>query len=666
VHNFPLNFTISFEKNRMKKFLASLCLPLQLIATDLIPRDQLFRKPPCMAIKLCPDGQKLGFVGSDKEGTMNVFVSSDLTLENATQLTYFTEPTIRAFHWSPDGKKIYLLKDKNGTRLFHLYSLNPVTSELKDLTASYGRFTAKFFEISAKENKAIIGINNRNPKFHDLYLLDFTDDSLSLIYQNDQFANFLFDEHLNIVLKMRLNEDSTVSYLDKEDQIFMNLSAQDAFHTQMLACTNGSLYLLDTRDSDTTQLVKITGEKKEVIGHDKQSDIQDILFESNQPVAYASYYTLKEWHPLNGTIKCDLDFLIEKLGSNFSILDRSADYKTWVVKTSIPDKGIQFWLYQRSLQTVSLLFSCEQSYLQPMHPIVIPARDGLQLVSYLTLPTHNQDGRVPLVIIPHGGPFHGRDSYGFSPYHQWLANRGYAVLSVNFRLSSGFGKTHVTKGNGEWGGKAHEDILDAVQWCIDQDIVDKDKVAILGGSYGGYEALASLTFSPDVFACGIAICGPSSLKTVMDKVPFYWETPTAPLSDKSNFFTKNAFIISMGNSKSPLHFVDNIKKPLLLVHGENDPIVAASESDQIYEKLKEKNLPAIYLKYPDEGHGLAKYANDMCCLAYCEKLLADVLGGKYEPISEDLLKQTSCKFHFTVPFELPTIPTEESLNMADF
>jgi len=604
-----------------------------------------------MAIKLCPDGQRLAYIGSDKEGTMNVFVSPDLTLENAKQLTHFTEPMIRAFHWSPDGKKVFFLKDKDGTRQFHLYSLDTTTEELKDITASCGRFTAKFFKINAKENKAIIGINNRNPKFHDLYLLDFSDDSLSLIYQNDRFANFVFDEDLNVVLKMQLNDDSTVSYLDKDDHSFIELSAEDAFHTEPVSYSRGSLYLLDTRNSDTTQLVKITDKEELILGHDPESDIQDILFENGEPVAYASYYTVKKWHPLNDAIKKDLDFLIKTLSHNFSIPNHSPDCKTWIIRTSTPEKGGQFWLYDRSTQKLGLLFSLEYSQLLPMHPIVIPARDGLQLVSYLTLPKEGCLEGVPLVIVPHGGPFLGRDYFGFSAYHQWLANRGYAVLSVNFRLSSGFGKSHVTKGNGEWGGKAHEDILDAIQWCVDRKIANKNKVAVLGGSYGGYEALAALTFSPDAFACGIAICGPSSLKTVMDKVPFYWETPTGPLSDKSNFFTKNAFIISMGSSRSPIHFVDNIKKPLLLVHGENDPIVASSESDQIFEKVKEKNLPAIYLRFPDEGHGLSKFANEMTCLAYCEKLLADVLGGKYEPISEEIILQSSCKADYTMQLD---------------
>ena len=629
----------------MKKFLATLCLPLQLLAGDvseIIPREKIFRKSPCLAIKISPDGQRLGFVGSDKEGTLNVFVTSDLSFKSAKQITHFTEPTIKAFHWSPDGKKILFLKDKDGTRQFRLYSVDAATSELKDLTNTFGSINVKFFRIDEKQNKALIGVNDRNPTFHDLYLLDFATDSLTPAYQNDAYANFVIAGDLSIGLKMKLNEDCTVSYLDKEEKLFLKLSAEDAFHTEPIGFFRDSFYLLDTRNSDTTQLVKITGNAQEVLGHDKDSDLNDFLFENGEPVAYASYYLFKNWFPLNDRIKQDLDFLKAQLSSNFSITDRTYDYKTWIVKTNLPEKGEQFWLYDRPQQKLSELYFSEHTELLPMFPIVIPARDGLSLASYLTLPKKRAEEGVALVVIPHGGPFLGRDYYQFSSYHQWLGNRGYAVLSVNFRLSSGFGKNHVLKGNGEWGKKAHEDILDAIQWCIDQKIVDKDKVAVFGTSYGGYEALASLAFSSDVFACGVAVCGPSSLKTVLGNVPLFWETSKGPVSDTMNLFTKNAFLVSIKDSPSPIDFADRIKKPLLLIHGENDPIVVSSESDQIYEVLKSKNVPVHYLRFPDEGHGIAKFANEMCALAAVEKLFADVLGGHFEPLDQAVLQRSSC------------------------
>jgi len=630
---------------------------------DLIPRDKLFRLPFCMAIKISPNGQRLAYVGANKEGITNLFVSPNLSLDDAQDLTHFKEPRIKVFHWSPKSDKLLLLKDNDGTGQYRLYCVDP-SFTLKDLTASYGNINAKIFRISPSLNKALIGINQRNQRFHDLYLLDLESESLSLHYQNDQFIDFVFDDRLEIVLKMHMNADSSVTLLDRNDLPFITLSAEDAFHTECLhySADDHSLYLLDNRGSNTTQLKKISLNNQQeeiVLGHDALSDIQDVLFEDGKPVAYATYYTLKTWHPLNEKAEKDLSYLMAKMGPNFSIVNQTNHHNLWIVKNTIPEKGMEFWLYDRPSQKLTLLFSSpELGPLAKMYPLVIAASDGMQLVSYLTLPKNMDRGGkpkspLPLVVFPHGGPFKCRDSYAYSPYHQWLASRGYAVLSVNFRLSSGFGKDFVNAGNGQWGRRAHEDILDALKWCVDAGIADKEKLAIFGSSYGGYEALASLTFSPDIYACAIASCGPSNLKTVLDNVPFYWEFPSAPLSDKMNFFTKNAFITSMGGnpdkecdipfleSCSPLNYVDKIQKPLLLIHGDNDPIVAASESNQIFESMKKKNLPVTYLSFPDEGHGIEKRGNLLCALAYSEWLLARVLGGTFEPLPEETLKRSS-------------------------
>lgn len=649
-------------KRKILSTLANL-ITSSLIAGELTPREVLFKKPACMAIKISPNAERLAYVGSDREGTMNLFVTSSLSLDNAQQMTHFAEPAIKGFYWLPDNKHVLLLKDTNGTGQFRLYSINLDSKEANDLTAEYKSINAKVFYVSQTECKAVIGINNRNPKFHDLYLLDLEKGSLSQMYQNDQFINFVFDSNLNLVVKVRMNEDCSLTLLNKENAILFDLSAEDAFHTECLKFDHQemALYLLDNRGCNTTQLKKIcidTG-LEEILGQNPLSDITDVYFENDKPVLYSTYYTHQEWHPLNNALQSDISFLTAQMGPNFEILDQSRDSNTWILKNNIPDQGIEFWLYSRSKKKLSLLFSYPGiENLAKMHSLVIPSQDGLNLVSYLTLPKEMDQGGtpkkpLPLVVFPHGGPFKLRDYYKYSPYHQWLANRGYAVLSVNFRLSSGFGKDFVNAGNGQWGRKAHRDVIDAVNWCIDAKIADKSKIAILGGSYGGYEALAGLTFTPEVFACAVAICGPSNLKTVLNTVPFYWEFPTAPLSDKMMYFTKNAFIKSMGGnpdneneipylqSCSPLNYVDQIQRPLLLVHGMNDPIVAVSESDQIFEKMKQKNLPVTYISFPDEGHHIMKTDNVMCYLAHAEWLLAQFLGGRYESISQDQIRSSS-------------------------
>lgn len=650
----------------MKRLLTGILqlLSCSLFSEELIPREKLFEGGSCLAMKVSPDAKKIAYVGVERDGTMNLFVSPSLSMEQAKKATAFKEPEIRGFHWLPDSQHILLLKDKDGTAQFRLYLLEINTLNIQDLTAAYESISAKVFCVSARENRAIIGINNRNPKFHDLYLLDASSKTLTKLYENDQFINFVFDDALDLRMKVRINDDCSLSLINEQDELLFNISAEDAFHTECLkVCSKeNALYLLDSRSSDTTQLKKVfLGETRReiLLGHDPESDITDVYFEGNEPVAYTSTFTHQRWHPLNNTIQKDIDFLISKIGVNFKIAHQSRDSSVWVLRNSVPERGVEFWLYKRSDKQLELLVDPENiGGLSKMYPLMIPSSDGLELVSYLTLPKQFDRGGkpekpLPLILIPHGGPFKLRDSYGFSSDHQWLANRGYAVLSVNFRSSSGFGKKFVNAGNGQWGKRAHQDLLDAAEWCIRQGIAATGKIAIYGGSYGGYAALAGLTFSPEAFACTVAICGPSNLKTVLDKVPFYWEFPLTPLSDKTVSFTKNAFVISCGgnpdhpegiaylHSCSPLNYIDRIQKPLLLIHGANDPIVAASESDQIFEKMEQNELPILYLSFPDEGHGIKKSSNAICYLAYSEWFLAQILGGKYEPLSEEELRASS-------------------------
>jgi dipeptidyl aminopeptidase/acylaminoacyl peptidase len=276
-----------------------------------------------------------------------------------------------------------------------------------------------------------------------------------------------------------------------------------------------------------------------------------------------------------------------------------------------------------------------------MWPVEIKSRDGMTLPSYLTLPATadaNRDGRadapVPLVLFVHGGPW-GRDDYGYDPYAQWLANRGYAVLQVNYRASTGFGKQFITAGDMQWGRKMHDDLIDSVDWAIANGITTPNKVAIMGGSYGGYATLAGLTVTPEKFACGVDIVGPSNLFTLLQTIPPYWEA------------VKRQFYQRMGNptteqgravlkAASPLTYVDRIKRPLLIGQGANDPRVNKRESDQIVEAMKAKNIPVTYVLFPDEGHGFARPANTIAFNAVAENFLQPCLGGRAEPIGAGL------------------------------
>ncbi len=622
-----------------------------------ISKEQLFSTPALISAKISPNGKNIALIGADEAGIPNVFsLPVNGRFEERVQISFFENPDIIQFFWSPDSSKVLVLKDDNGTGRLHLHGFDIHTNQPRqhrNYTEKFPQANTKVFQIGAKENnKAVIGLNLRNPSFHDLYLLDLDSGDLHLLFENDAYAKFLVSGDLELILKMRINGDGSWTVLTFEDEILMQLSADDAFQTEFLSydAKKKAVYLLDNRFSDTNQLIekKISGEEKH-LGGQSYSDVDEVLFLEGEPKAYASYLTQKTWHAIDSSIEEDLAFLNREAGSNFEVLSQSRDGNLWIVSNSIPDRGGLFWVYRRHPRSLALLKGPAAGGLSKMYEMVAQSRDGKRLVCYYTLPKEFDRGGfveapIPLVVVPHGGPFKVRDRFAFNPFHQWLSSLGYAVLSVNFRLSSGFGKEFVTAGNGEWGGKAHLDVIDGVEACIAKGISERGKLAVLGGSYGGYEALASLTFTPDYFTCCVSICGPSSLKTFLEHCPQFWEFTAKPLSDKNMFFTRRAFITSFGGDpatsegieklkkSSSLYHLDKIQAPLLLIQGKNDHVITEIEAEQIYRSLKEKGKKVTYLLFPGEGHRFAKFPNKMFYLDHAERFLSEHLHGKARPI----------------------------------
>lgn len=626
----------------------------------MITKEKLFATPKIISAKISPDAHTIAYIGANEKGVPNVFIRPKEGL-SFTQLSFFDTPDIIQFFWSGDSRYILIMKDDNGTGKLQLHGFNVQTKKHIDYTSE--GVNAKVYRMSPHSNRAVVGLNLTNPLYHDLYVLDFDTGKLELLFQNDGYAKFLISDDLQVILKTRINADGSWTVLKADDEIIMEISPRDTFHTDFLTYLKdkNSFYFLDNRFSDTNQL-KLKSlsllEEEQILGKQKKSDIDDILFINGKPAAYASYYAQKEWHIIDDTAKEDILFLQTSLSSDFEVINQSQNEQFWIVSNSIPTKGNQFWLYQRDMKSLQLLSEPIDHTLSNMHTMVVKSRDGYNLVCYYTLPKEVDRGGyvdkpIPLVVYPHGGPFQVRDKLQFNPYHQWLASLGYAVLSVNFRLSSGFGKEFVNAGNGEWGGKAHLDVIDAARECIAKGITEKGKMAICGLSYGGYESLASLTFTPDFFTCCVAICGPSNLKTVFTHLPQYWEFTSKPASDKAWFFTRHAFIISMGGDPetsegaqylekcSPLHHLANIKVPLLLVHGQNDHVVAELESRQIHEKMKAMGHEVRYILFPDEGHRIAQFNNRMFYMDEIEQFLSRHIGGTCHPTNRSILLESS-------------------------
>jgi dipeptidyl aminopeptidase/acylaminoacyl peptidase len=321
----------------------------------------------------------------------------------------------------------------------------------------------------------------------------------------------------------------------------------------------------------------------------------------------------------------------------------SQDRRNWVVAYRHDDTPREYYLYDRDARQARWLFTSTPAFegrpFVKMEPVTIRARDGLELVCYLSRPRGAPPGkRLPMVLLVHGGPW-SRDGWGLHPTHQWLANRGYAVLSVNYRGSTGFGKAFINAANLEWAGKMHDDLIDAVDWAVAEGVADPDRVAIMGTSYGGYAALVGLTFTPEKFACGIDLVGISNLVTLMNTIPEYWKPWKSLWKVRMGDYTTEAGRQFL-EERSPLNRVDRIVRPLLIGQGANDVRVKASESEQIVAAMQRHGIPVTYVFYPDEGHGLGRPENRSSFAAVVEAFLAAHLGGRCEPIGDDFKDST--------------------------
>ncbi|MFO7276994.1 MAG: S9 family peptidase [Pseudomonadota bacterium] len=618
----------------------------------LIPREALFGNPVRTQARLSPDGRYISFL-APKDGVLNVWLAPYGKLDEARPITDDRMRGIRQHFWAPGGRHVLYLQDQAGDENWHVYSVDVESGRQIDLTPLKG-VQAQVVGLSHRRPEfVLVGLNDRTPEWHDLYEIDIRSGERKLVQKNDQgFAGFLEDLDLRprIAVKTLAEGGELYRLTDKGWERFLTYGQEDSLTTGPIVIEGDGnrALLVSSVGRDKAALVRLdlaTGEQSVVAEGDK-ADISNVWIEpkSRAPQAYEVNYLVPEVTPIVPEVAKDIERLRSALGPQFQVASRTLDDRKWVVVVDDPVKVLSTYVYDRDTGSVTKLFDqrpqLANAPLQPMWPVEIRARDGLTLVSYLTLPPgsdSNNDGipdePVPMVLNVHGGPW-ARDAYGFDPEHQWLANRGYAVLSVNYRGSTGFGKKFVNAGDREWAGKMHQDLLDAVEWAVRQKIALENRIAIYGGSYGGYATLVGLTFTPDRFACGVDIVGPSNLMTLLGSIPPYWKAfyeefarrVGDPRTEEGQKLLKE---------RSPLTYVERISRPLLIAQGANDPRVKQAESDQIVAAMKEKNLPVTYVLYPDEGHGFARPQNRISFYAIAEGFLAKCLGGRFEPIGND-------------------------------
>jgi dipeptidyl aminopeptidase/acylaminoacyl peptidase len=618
----------------------------------LIERTKLFGNPTKIGGQLSPDGKWISFI-APRDGVLNVWVAPIATPDQARPLTAEKARPIRQAFWSPDSKSILFVNDKGGDENFLLYGVNVATGEQKALTPFEKTRVQIVGTSETIKDRILVGVNNRDPRWHDVYELNLTSGALTKVMQNDGYAGFLADDQLQLRMAAKARPDGGSDYYrvngtTVEATPVVQFGLDDSLTTSPLGFTvdGKTLYWMDSRGRNTAALMAqdMGSGKLAVIGESPKADVGGGLFnpKTGRVEAYSVNYLKRDYVPVGDAVKADLAFLKAQNKGEFSIGSRTDADDKWIVTFDPVTAPASTWLYDRKGKTLTQLYvsrpELADAPLVPMEAVEIPARDGLTLVSYLTKPK-GVTGPVPMVLFVHGGPW-ARDAYGYNGYHQWLANRGYAVLSVNYRGSTGFGKNFISAGDLQWGRKMHDDLIDAVDWAVKQGVTTPDKVAIMGGSYGGYATLAGLTFTPEKFACGVDIVGPSNLFTLLKTIPPYWE------AGKQQFYKRMGDPTTeegraLLKERSPLTFVDRIKKPLLIGQGANDPRVNVAESDQIVAAMAAKNIPVTYVVFPDEGHGFARPANNIAFNAVAENFLAPCLGGRAEPIGDTLKGSTA-------------------------
>jgi dipeptidyl aminopeptidase/acylaminoacyl peptidase len=621
---------------------------------QLIDRELLFGNPEIAGAQISPDGKFIAFL-KPYQDTMNIWVKgTDAPFDKARRITAETKRPIRNYFWSRDGKYVLFVNDNGGDENFNVYAVNPGEQPqggaevpgARNLTNSQKVRTIIYSVPRSQPDFVYVGLNDRDPAWHDLYKVKISTGERTLVRQNtERLTGWLFDnkDDLRMATRSAQNGDTEILRVDPDNK-FSKIYSCNVFETCdpiHFDTNNRRAYLVSNKGDgvDLARLVLLdpgTG-KEELVESDpmKRVDLDSATFSDvTDELILTSYIEDRQrLYFKDKKFEADYRLLQQKVPNKELSFDSSTkDEMKWLVTAYSDTEPGEKYLFDRATKKLTLQYRVREKLpreaLAQMAPIHYKSSDGLEIPAYLTLPKGVPAKNLPLVVFPHGGPW-GRDYWRYNSFAQFLANRGYAVLSPNFRASTGYGKKFLDAGNGQWGDKMQDDLTWGVKYLISQGTVDPKRVGIMGGSYGGYATLAGVTFTPDLYAGAVAIVAPSNLITLLETIPPYWEsiriTFYKRMGDPSTLEGKAQL-----TRQSPLTYADKIKTPLLVVQGANDPRVNKREADQIVIALRDRGFPVEYLVAPDEGHGFARPVNNMAMLAQSEKFLAKYLGGRYQ------------------------------------
>lgn len=612
-------------------------------AAELIPRHVLFGNPERVSPAISPDGRRLAWIAPDS-GVLNVWVAPLGDLAAARPVTEDRDRGIRMFGWAYDGRTLLYGQDRGGDENWRIYGVDLDAGSTRDLTPFEG-VQAQLVAIDRRHpDHVLVGLNRDNPELHDVYRLTLATGELEKVAANPGFVGWVADADFALRAAVAPTPDGGLVVMVRDGDAdewrpLLTVGQEDALTSGAVGFSlDGSTILAASSvGADTGRLVRIDIDSGQmtVLAEDPSADVGEVTIDSAtlEPRAVTFVKDRAEIVVLDPAIAADIEALGQLRPGDLRLIGADDADERWLVAHLVDNGPVTYSLWERGPQRATTLFThqpaLERYRLAPMEPFTVTARDGLVLHGYVTWPAHlrvEERRGLPAVLDVHGGPW-ARDTWGYNPEAQWLANRGYACIQVNYRGSTGFGKAFVNAGDREWGAKMHTDLLDALDWVIDQGYVDPERVAIYGGSYGGYAALVGAAFTPTVFAAAVDLVGPSNLITLIRSVPPYW----APVI--AQFYTR------VGNpdveeeflwSRSPLSKAEAIRIPMLIAQGANDPRVKQAESEQIVAALQAHGVDHEYLLFADEGHGFAKPENRLRFYAAAEAFLAKHLGGRAE------------------------------------
>jgi dipeptidyl aminopeptidase/acylaminoacyl peptidase len=616
-------------------------LPAQ--TPPLISRDVLFGNPERAQPRLSPDGTRLAWIASDKKNVLQVWVKT-VGKDDDKMVTADKKRGIRQYFWAQDNRTLLYQQDNDGDENFHVYGVDLASGNVRDYTPYQG-VRAEVADLNPDfPNEVLVQANVRNRELMDVHRLDLKTGALTLDTENPgDVGGWGADAKFQVRAAQAQTPDGGTEIRVRADakspwKSLLKVGPDEIVDFEDFTADGKSVILLSSIGRDTAAAVEknVASGAEKVIASSVEVDAGGVVIQPKTHVVQAVGFApgRNSWKVLDPSVQADFDGIGKLNPGDFTLVNRTEKDDRWLVAFTSDRGPVSWWTWDRATKKGTLLFTAQPKLeglaLAEMKPVAIKSRDGLTLNSYLTLPVGVAPKSLPMVLFVHGGPW-GRDNWGYNAYAQWLANRGYAVLQTNFRASTGYGKKFLNAGNRQWGLKMHDDLIDAVDWAVQQGFADPKKVAIMGGSYGGYAALAAVTFTPEKFACSVDIVGPSNLKTLIASIPAYWK----PL--------RATFDVRMGNvddpkdaelvkNASPLFRADKIVRPLLIGQGANDPRVNVKESEQIVDAIEKNKGNVTYVLYSDEGHGFARPENRIDFNARSEKFLAGCLAGRFEPM----------------------------------